>query len=290
MSSAFLPCRPNHHNVLEPSKPRAVRKTSINGYRNITPTSSASARSRANDGDYSQAYEPQVQIREQTINAQQRWYAAIAEEARFQDGVYRDLQRFAREERNRVLVEQQEAIRRLQVQEIASQQARLAAHAERRRAEAEAIRAEVERRQRQEEEARAARQARLAAEAEQRRAEEEAIRAEVERRQRQEEEAWAARQAQLAAEAAQRRAEEEAERRREEEALAAYAAFVVAEAERQREEEEEAERRRRENLRECVVCFDAEDMDLMARAECGHWYCRDDLRGELAIHVYCTST
>ncbi|KAL9612031.1 MAG: hypothetical protein Q9167_003357 [Letrouitia subvulpina] len=251
MNSAFLPCRPSRHNVLEPSKPRAVRKTSINRYRNIIPTSSAAAESRASYSDYSRAYELQLrQTREQRNDAQQQWYAAIAEEASFQDGVYRDLQRIIREERNRILIEQQEAIHRLQAQEIATKQARLAAQAERRRAEVEEIRAEAERRQRQEEEAREARQAQLAAQAE------------------------------------QRRVEAEAERRREEEALAAYTAFVVAEAERQREEEE-AERHRRERLRECVVCFDARDMDLMTRVECGHWYCRNDLRGNYIGHVWC---
>jgi len=46
-----------------------------------------------------------------------------------------------------------------------------------------------------------------------------------------------------------------------------------------RQEQEEAVARRRERLRECVVCFERDDMDSMRQAPCQHWYCHGDLRG-----------
>jgi hypothetical protein len=72
----------------------------------------------------------------------------------------------------------------------------------------------------------------------------------------------------------QSRRQLEEERRAQEEA--ATEARRIAEEIRQREQEE-AERIRQERLRECAVCMDEADMDLMVQLPCTHWYCVEDL-------------
>jgi len=68
----------------------------------------------------------------------------------------------------------------------------------------------------------------------------------------------------------QRRRQLEEERRAQEEAA----------AEVRRREQEEAERIRQERLRQCAVCMDEADIDLMVQLPCTHWYCVDDLDGK----------
>lgn len=48
---------------------------------------------------------------------------------------------------------------------------------------------------------------------------------------------------------------------------------------------EEAERRRRERQRECAVCLDINDMDIMVEAPCMHWYCQIHLQGKRAAQT-----
>lgn len=82
------------------------------------------------------------------------------------------------------------------------------------------------------------------------------------------------------AEAAERqRLDEERLQRQRREAQAARLAQIAAEEEQRRRQAEQAERIRRERLRECTVCFDSHDMDMMVQVACSHWYCREHLRG-----------
>lgn len=66
-----------------------------------------------------------------------------------------------------------------------------------------------------------------------------------------------------------------AEERRAQEEAAAEARRIAQEI--RRREQEEAERIRQERLRQCAVCMDEVDMDLMAQLPCTHWYCVEDL-------------
>jgi len=75
----------------------------------------------------------------------------------------------------------------------------------------------------------------------------------------------------------QRRRQLEEERRAQEEAAEEDRRRAV---EIRRREQEEAERIRRERLRECAVCMDEADVDLMVQLPCTHWYCIEDLDSE----------
>ncbi|KAG8529860.1 uncharacterized protein KY384_005341 [Bacidia gigantensis] len=77
----------------------------------------------------------------------------------------------------------------------------------------------------------------------------------------------------------QRRREGERIRQERAEAEATLLAVIAAEQEEERRQAEEAERLRRDRLRECTVCFDADDMGVMVELACTHWYCRPHLRG-----------
>lgn len=79
-----------------------------------------------------------------------------------------------------------------------------------------------------------------------------------------------AHRARIAAAADQRRRELEEQQRAEAEALRIL--------------EEEAERIRRERERDCVVCLDTNDIEVMVEAPCAHWYCRVHLRGKLIVY------
>ena len=72
----------------------------------------------------------------------------------------------------------------------------------------------------------------------------------------------------------QQRRQLEEERRAQEEA--AVEARRIAQ-EIRRWEHEEIERIRRERLRQCAVCMDETDLDLMIPLPCSHWYCVEDL-------------
>lgn len=76
-----------------------------------------------------------------------------------------------------------------------------------------------------------------------------------------------------------RRLEEERIQRERAESEAAALAQRLAEEEERRRQVEEAERIRRERLRECIVCFDEDDMDTMLQLACMHWYCRIHIQG-----------
>lgn len=106
-------------------------------------------------------------------------------------------------------------------------------------------------------------------------------RAEVERQEheRQERSQLEAHRRRLAEAAERRRLEEERLQRQRHEAQAARLAQVAAEEEQRRRQAEQAERIRRERLRECTVCFDSHDVDMMVQVACSHWYCREHLRG-----------
>jgi hypothetical protein len=86
-------------------------------------------------------------------------------------------------------------------------------------------------------------------------------------------EAEAIRQATIAA-------REEEERRTEERIQAQRRAEIAALEEEERRQREEEERRRRERERDCAVCLESYDMDLMLQLPCSHWYCPEHLRGE----------
>ena len=77
----------------------------------------------------------------------------------------------------------------------------------------------------------------------------------------------------------QRRRQLEEERHAQEEAAAE--ARRIAEEIRQREREE-AERIRQERLRQCAVCMDEVDMDLMVQLPCSHWYCVEGLESKFS--------
>jgi hypothetical protein len=78
-------------------------------------------------------------------------------------------------------------------------------------------------------------------------------------------------------------AREQERRRLEEEAEAQRRAEIAAREEAERIQCEEEERRRREKQRECSVCLDSFDMDLMLQVPCSHWYCPEHLRGKIMI-------
>lgn len=84
----------------------------------------------------------------------------------------------------------------------------------------------------------------------------------------------------------QRRLEEERIQQERAEAEAAALAQRLAEEEDRQRQLEEAERIRRERLRECTVCFDEDDMDVMVQLECTHWYCGTHLRGSSPLRSY----
>ena len=96
-----------------------------------------------------------------------------------------------------------------------------------------------------------------------------------------------ARRRTLAEQVERRRIENERLQREREEAQAARLAQIVAEEDRRRRQAEQAERIRRERLRECAVCFDSQDMDMMVQVECSHWYCIEDLR---SMYTLCRSS
>ena len=96
-----------------------------------------------------------------------------------------------------------------------------------------------------------------------------------------------ARRRRLAEQAERQRIEDERHRRERDEAQAAHLARLAAEEDRRRRQAEQAERIRRERLRECAVCFDSQDMDMMVQVACSHWYCIEDLR---SMYTLCRSS
>ena len=96
-----------------------------------------------------------------------------------------------------------------------------------------------------------------------------------------------ARRRTLAEQVERRRIENERLQREREEAQAARLAQIVAEEDRRRRQVEQAERIRRERLRDCAVCFDSQDMDMMVQVGCSHWYCIEDLR---SMYTLCRSS
>ena len=96
-----------------------------------------------------------------------------------------------------------------------------------------------------------------------------------------------ARRRRIAEEAERRRIEDERLQREWDEAQAARLVQIAAEEEERRRQAEQAERIQRERLRECTVCFDSQDMDMMVQVACSHWYCRQDLRSR---HAPCGSS
>lgn len=88
----------------------------------------------------------------------------------------------------------------------------------------------------------------------------------------------------------QRLAQQRIERQRQEEESLRQAATeaqrrrveaIAAAEERHRRAVEEADQRRRDRLRNCVICMEDRDIDLMAQTPCSHWSCRTCLRGTL---------
>lgn len=91
------------------------------------------------------------------------------------------------------------------------------------------------------------------------------------------------------AEFLERQRQREQERRAREEAEA-EARRIAEEARRieeeiRRREEEEDERLRRARLRECAVCMEEADMDVMVQVPCLHWYCVEDLDSRSPSYV-----
>ena len=174
------------------------------------------------------------------------WYNAIASDVQEQNALRQERLLHAKHERDRIAEAERQEHERIERSQLEARRRRLAEQVEQRRIENERL-------QREREEAQAARLTQIVAEE-------------------------AERQRRLADEAERQRVEDERRRRERDEAQAAHLARLAAEEDRRRRQAEQAERIRRERLRECAVCFDSQDMDLMVQVECSHWYCIEDIR------------
>ena len=261
MTAAFLPRNPSNAYASNLSRPRTLHKT-IN--RSQTPhnythvhTNDLRAPKGDSDGRFPNIslgnYEQELQ---QRINAVQEvhnvWYNAIASDVQERNATRQELILHAKHERDRIAEAERQEHERIERSQLEARRRRLAEQVEQRRIE-------YERLQREREEAQAARLAQIVAEE-------------------------AERQRRLAEEAERQRVEDERRRRERDEAQAAHWARLAAEEDRRRRQAEQAERIRRERLRECAVCLDSQDMDMMIQVACSHWYCIGDLR---SMYILC---
>ena len=295
MTAAFLPRNPSNAYALNLSRPRTLHKTIIGPQTPQTHTHVHTHDLRAHRGD-SDGRSPNIsrgnyeQELQQRINAVQDvhniYYNAIASDVQERNAIRQERLLHAKHERDLIAEAERQEHERIERSQLEARRRRLAEEVEQQRIEHERL-------QREWEEAQAAHLAQIAAEEAERQRilteEAEWQRVEDERRRREWEEAQAAHLAQIAAEEAERqrilaeeaewqRVEDERRRRERDEAQAARLARLAAEDDRRRRQAEQAERIRRERLRECAVCFDSQDMDMMVQVACAHWYCIEDLR------------
>ena len=259
MIAAFLPRNPSNAYASNFSRPRTLHKTII---RSQNPhvhdhahthvhTHDLRAYRGSSDGRTPSIslgnYEQEIQQRKNAVqDAQNAWYDAIASDVQERNAIRQEQLLHAKRERDRIAEAERQEYERIQRSQLEARRRRLTEQVERQRTE-------YERLQREREEVQAARLAQIAAEeAEQQRL--------------------------LAEEAERQRVEDERRRRERDEAQAAYLAQLAAEEDRRRRQAEQAERIRRERLRDCAVCFDSQDMDMMVQVACSHWYCIEDLR------------
>lgn len=264
MSAAFLPRNPNNAYASNLSRPRTLHKTIIRSQNPLTHTHIHTHDLRPYKGD-SDGRSPNVSFGNNEHELQQRikavedvhnvWYSAIASDVQERNAIRQERLLHAKHERDRIAEAERQEHERIERSQLEAHRRRLAEQVERRRIENERL-------QREKEEAQAARLAQIVAEE-------------------------AERQRRLAEEAERQRVEDERRRRERDEAQAAHLARLAAEEDRRRRQAEQAERIRRERLRECTVCFDSQDMDLMVQVECSHWYCIEDLR---SMYTLCRSS
>ena len=255
MTAAFLPRNPSNAYALNLSRPRTLHKTIIRPQTPQTHTHVHTHDLRAHRGD-SDGRSPNIsrgnyeQELQQRVNAVQDvhsvYYNAIASDVQERNATRQERLLHAKHERDRIAEAERQEHERIERSQLEARRRRLAEEIERQRIE-------HERRRREWEEAQAAHLAQIAAEE-------------------------AERQRILAEEAEWQRVEDERRRRERDEAQAARLARLAAEEDRRRRQAEQAERVRRERLRECAVCFDSQDMDMMVQVACAHWYCIEDLR------------
>ena len=200
-------------------------------------------------GNYEHELQQRIKAVEDVHNV---WYSAIASDVQERNAIRQEQLLHAKHERDRIAEAERQEHERIERSQLEAHRRRLAEQVERRRIENERL-------QREREEAQAARLAQIVAEE-------------------------AERQRRLAEEAERQRVEDERRRRERDEAHTAHLARLAAEEDRRRRQAEQAERIRRERLRECTVCFDSLDMDLMVQVECSHWYCIEDLRSMYTLY------
>lgn len=255
MTAVFLPRNPSNAYASNLSRPRTLHKTIVRPLVLNTHSHSPTHDLRAVGGN-SHGGSPEISLGnyeqelQQGINAVQDvhsvWYSAIASDVQERNAIRQERLLHAKQERDRIAEAERQEHERIERSQLETRRRRLAEQVERRRIENERL-------QREREEAQAARLAQVVAEE-------------------------AERQRRLAEEAERQRVEDERRRRERNEAQAAHLARLAAEEDRRRRQAEQAERLRRERLRECAVCFESQDMDMMVQVACSHWYCIEDLR------------
>ena len=260
MTAAFLPRNPNNVYASNLSRPRTLHKTIIRSQSPHTHIHTHTHDLRPYRGDldgrspnislghYEHELQERINAAEDVRNA---WYNAIASDVQEQNALKQEQLLHAKHERNRIAEAERQEHERIERSQLEARRRRLAEQVEQRRIENERL-------QREREETQAALLAQIVAEE-------------------------AERQRRLADEAERQRVEDERRRRERDEAQAAHLARLAAEEDRRRRQAEQAERIRRERLRECAVCFDSQDMDLMVQVECSHWYCIEDLRSMYSL-------
>ena len=264
MTAAFLPRNPNKVYASHLSRPQTLHKTIIRSQSPHTHIHTHTHDLRPYRGDLD-GRSPNISLGHYEHELQERlkaaedvrnvWYNAIASDVQEQNALRQERLLHAKHERNRIAEAERQEHERIERSQLEARRRRLAEQVEQRRIENERL-------QREREEAQAARLAQIVAEE-------------------------AERQRRLADEAERQRVADERRRRERDEAQAAHLARLAAEEDRRRRQAEQAERIRRERLRECAVCFDSQDMDLMVQVECSHWYCIEDIR---SMYTLCHSS